>query len=398
MHKGSSASKKEASLSSPDFTLSAIEAAQLSAKINDLVCKRFLNQKMVDEIWKPSYAAARAELAKKTDLLSFAKSINELLAKLHTSHTQLLTENDEAFYFMRCLFGSFNKDPKAPHKNDGDFVGLGVGGAQAEANQVRYVLDGSPAASSGVRRGDKILSVNGKPYTGYSAWYHQSGKPCSLRLERQVARFTVTVTPVKQDFMKGYVTATEKSARIIEHQGKKIGYLHYWSGGEGAPEVLEDTVCSKFKNTDALVLDFRDGYGGASMDNMDLFFRPRAAYPDTVSTTREGSHSERMTYDKPVALLINKGVRSGKEMLAYGLKRSKRARLFGEHTAGYVVAGQFNPLSKRVILYLGVSDIKLDGERLEGVGVYPDQEVEDKLVSDDPVLQAALDYLCRPAN
>jgi len=123
--------------------------------------------------------------------------------------------------------------------------------------------------------------------------------------------------------------------------------------------------------------------------------RTSAAFPDQQSYTRKGSHFERCYYDKPMAVLINGGTRSGKEIMAFGLKRSKRATLFGDTTAGYVVGGKYNPIDSRAILYLAVVDIKLAGERLEGHGVSPDVPVPDILGTKDPVLDRAVSFLSK---
>lgn len=389
-----SGSAQESAPAKPDFQLDEDTARKLAAKVDELVTKKFIDAGKVEKCWRPAYESASPGLFRQTNLLDFAAKMNELLSALHTSHTQFLTENDEAFFFMRNLFGARHKDPKDPHKNDADFTGLGVGGAHALPAQVRYVLDGSPAAAAGFKRGDLIKTVNSHPYTGYAVWYQTSGKPSRVEVERHGKTVELAIKPVKQDFLSGYLNATEKSARVINCAGRQIGYLHYWSGGEGSHEVLESALGSTLSKTDALVLDLRDGYGGASFDDLDIFFRPRSAFPDMRSWTRKGAGWERSVYDKPVAVLINKGTRSGKELMSFGLKRSKRARLFGDTTAGYVVGGEFNVLDKRTVLYLAVLDITLDGEHLEGKGVSPDIKVADSLnPDDDPVLKRALAYL-----
>ena len=383
----------ETNASGPDFALDEKTASTLAAKIDEHVTKKFIDKEKVDKTWRPAYEANHQQLLAQTSLLDFSRKINELLSLLHTSHTQFLTENDEAFFFMRSLFGARQKDEKDPHKNDAYFTGLGVGGAQALPAQVRYVLDGSPAAAAGFKRGDQIISVNGSAYTGYAVWCRSTGKPCQVVVQRQGSPVELQITPVKQDFLKGYITATEQSARVINHSGKRIGYLHFWSGGEGSHEALQTALASKLIKTDALILDLRDGYGGASLDDMDFFFRPRSAFPDMRTCDRKGAHFERSYYDKPMAVLINRGTRSGKELISFGLKRSKRGTLIGDTTAGYVVGGQFNPLDKRAILYLAVVDFRLDGERLESKGVTPDIKVSDTLGESDPVLQRAMDFL-----
>jgi carboxyl-terminal processing protease len=74
-------------------------------------------------------------------------------------------------------------------------------------------------------------------------------------------------------------------------------------------------------------------------------------------------------------LLINGGTRSGKETIAYGAKKHRLARLVGERTAGAALFGVPFCLSDGSHLLLAQSDGRVDGERLEGVGVAPDIEV-----------------------
>jgi carboxyl-terminal processing protease len=52
-----------------------------------------------------------------------------------------------------------------------------------------------------------------------------------------------------------------------------------------------------------------------------------------------------------------------------------------------VLAGRLFPIDNRCSLYLAVFDILLDGERVEGVGVAPDVEVQQDALSSGKDLQ-----------
>lgn len=390
---GSAEEKQSLEPESIDLSLSKSDAEALTAKIDQLVTSKFLSKSLLESVWLPNFAALQAELNKESDLIAYGKRLNQALALLKTSHTQFLSINDEAFYFMRSLFTAYSQSDKEKRKN-ALFTGLGVGGAHAAEKQVRYVLDASPAALAGVKRGDLLVSINGFPYTGYGDWYrHGAQKELDLQVERAGKRIAVKIVPRAADFLEEYLKACSESARIINRNGKKIGYLHLWSGGLGSQELFEELVLQKMLDTEALILDLRDGYGAASSDYLDIFFRPPAAYPDLKSISRQEKHFERSYYNKPLIALINGGTRSGKELMAYSLKRSGRAKLLGEKTAGYVVGGQYLPLDKRTMLYLASVDIYLDGKRLEGSGVAPDIEVKDRLSEKDLLLEAALNCL-----
>ena len=143
--------------------------------------------------------------------------------------------------------------------------------------------------------------------------------------------------------------------------------------------MLDLVMSHKLQNADGLILDMRDGYGGNSLDDLDRFFRQAENYPDFEAITRKGKkQSIRYVFEKPVVVLINKGSRSGKEILAYTLKKTKRAKLIGDTTGGAVLGGSFHYIDNNCALYLPIIDVKIDGIRIEGVGVEPDIRLENK--------------------
>jgi carboxyl-terminal processing protease len=76
-------------------------------------------------------------------------------------------------------------------------------------------------------------------------------------------------------------------------------------------------------------------------------------------------------WSKPIVAVIDEGSRSGMEILAYGLK-ANGIPLVGTTTAKAVVAGTAYLLPDDSLLLLAVSDVHVDGKRLEGRGVDPD--------------------------
>ena len=101
---------------------------------------------------------------------------------------------------------------------------------------------------------------------------------------------------------------------------------------------------------------------------------------------------------KPVFVLINGGSRSGKEIVAYSIRKHRLGTLVGQRTAGAVLGGRCFHLSDHSLLYLAVNDVRVDGERLEGRGVEPDVVVPDALLyadGADPQLEKALELATR---
>ncbi len=102
------------------------------------------------------------------------------------------------------------------------------------------------------------------------------------------------------------------------------------------------------------------------------------------------------TWNKPVVLLIDDSVRSGKEIFAYGFKKWQRGEVIGTTTAGAVSGGRAFKLSHGIVLYLAVLTCEVDGEVLEGAGVEPTIVVSVDRKSaggKDPVIEKGLQVL-----
>ena len=135
------------------------------------------------------------------------------------------------------------------------------------------------------------------------------------------------------------------------------------------------------KDADALIWDLRDGWGGAVPEYLDLF---NARAPTMQVTDRNGVHEfEDVKWRKPVAMLVNGGTRSGKEILAYGFKKYRLGEVIGTPTEGAVLAATAFLIGSGLLL-LAVDDVLIDGTRLEGVGVAPTIEVQAGPTSGEP--------------
>jgi carboxyl-terminal processing protease len=376
------------------------------AEVDKLVQNKFWKADSIPA-WKEKANELRPKIRSSKNLIELDRNINEALQSLHASHTQFMTTNDEIFYFLRSMFNFLgNKNPSV----NMDFTGAAIGGVDCLPNQVRYVLDGSPAQDAGLRQGDEVISVDGVPFAGQSSFFNKSGKKVTMHIRRAATTDSngsstekeLSLTPRKAHDYKQYLDATEKSVRIINKGGHKIGYIHVWCGSNPEHEIIEDALSGKLQESDALVFDLRDGYGGNYYDDLDYFYRPPAGYPSFNTVDRDGKrYNNAIFYDKPVVTLINGGSRSGKELLAYSLKQTHRSQLIGTRTAGYVLGGRLFPINDRCSLYLAVQGPQAGSLDLEGKGVEPDVVVEqpctDKGTSDKQ-LTTAIETLINKLN
>ena len=253
--------------------------------------------------------------------------------------------------------------------------------------QVSAVLDGSPAAGVGLRAGGVLVSVDGRPYHGLTQF---GPAPVRLAYRRQGVEAGVTVTPIAPSPLDLMLTATEKSARILPLWGGwHVGYVHLWCMGNSRFQAaLEGLVLGRLHDTDGLVLDLRQGYGGSPMGYADPFFRPDI---QVSARSRQAPHwtESHGGYSKPLVVLVDHGTRSAKEWLAWTLQESKRATLVGQRTAGAELGLGIFPVGPGFLLELAIEDLTLNGVRLEGHGVDPDVVLAGS-PAEDVYLQKAL--------
>jgi C-terminal processing protease CtpA/Prc len=101
------------------------------------------------------------------------------------------------------------------------------------------------------------------------------------------------------------------------------------------------------------------------------------------------------SWQKPVVGIIDEGSRSGMEILAYALKRAG-VPLIVIRTAGDVVAGRAFVLEDNSLLEIAVTDVHVDGMRLEGNGVTPTISVPFEVryaAGADPQMERAVDEM-----
>jgi carboxyl-terminal processing protease len=352
-----------------------------------------------DPFERPDYLAAKqtAREAAKTcdDPQQFRDVVNRYLQTLNASHTYYLTPDDWEYYHLAAVFESL-PDIQARFQNQPiAYPSIGVILQRQEQRWiVADILPGGPASLTDLRIGDVLLRVNNQPYTPVTVWWPLVDQATVLVVERNGLERVIDITPRKLHPGAELLTALQGSLSVIERDGAKIGYAHFYSyAGRQYHEVLEQAIQSgKFAGAEALVIDLRYGLGGADPNYLSLF---NQQVPQLDSIDRGGQISSFNTvWRQPVVLLVNETSRSGKEVLAFGAKRHGLATLVGTRTAGAVLAGSPIVIEGEDLLYLAVRDVLVDGQRLERQGVLPDVEVELDLTTCEGIdrqREAALD-------
>jgi carboxyl-terminal processing protease len=223
------------------------------------------------------------------------------------------------------------------------FNGVGIQVEQRD-NQIVIIapIPGSPAERAGVRRGDRLVKIDGQPLVNPSL-------DSTIKLVRGETGSLVTITVFRpsQNRQIDYPLRRERiqleSVRLTSLHPGGIGYLQITQFSERTGEEFQAALEGLEKEgMRALVIDLRNNPGGlldAAIDVCDQFFEKGEliAYTQGRSEeSRENFYAEnghrRRTY--PIAILVNGGTASAAEIVSGAMRDTKRAIIVGEKTFG----------------------------------------------------------------
>ncbi|ARV61592.1 peptidase S41 [Nostocales cyanobacterium HT-58-2] len=371
-------------LTSPLPKTLATPEAKVFEQVWQTVNENFYDPKFNGVNWTAMREKYQPQAARTKSSQEVAVVINQMLSELQTSHTRFYTQDEPAYYQLLGIFQTGNpKFQKELRKffPKGKIEYSGIGAFTKDINGKTFIsaiLDGSPAAEAGLKVGDQLLNVDGRPYQAIQSFAEKAGQKVTLLIQRTLdaanSREKIAVTPKMFDATTMFLEAQKASTQVIERNGKKIGYVHIWSNAADPDQekLREDLIYNRLRNAEALVLDLRDGWGGGDIGYLNIF--TAKAGPSVTSIPRNGKKYTYISqWKKPVVIVINEGSRSSKEILAYAFQEHKIGPVVGSKTTGAVVAGRPFLMPDGSFLYLAVSNVFInDNQRLEGKGVTPD--------------------------
>lgn len=399
-------------LSSPLPKTLAKPEVKIFEQVWQTVNENFYDPKLNGVDWKAMRQKYEPQAVRTKSTQEVAGVINQMLSELRTSHTRFYIPNEPAYYQLLGIFQARNPEFQKQLKKffpKGKIEYSGIGAFTKDINGKTFVsgiLDGSPAAKTGLKVGDQLLSVDNRPYQAIQSFAGKAGQKVTLLIQRTPdanSQEKIAVIPKMYDASTMFLEAQQASTQIIQRNGKKIGYVHIWSNAaEPDQEKLrEDLIYGRLRDAQALVLDLRDGWGGGDIGYLNIFTAKEG--PSVTTVPRNG---KRYTYisqwKKPVVMVINEGSRSSKEILAYAFQQHKIGPVVGSKTTGAVVAGRPFLMPDGSFLYLAVSDVFInENQRLEGKGVTPDINVPFSLEyaqGADPQKERAIEAVLQAAQ
>ena len=316
-----------------------------------------------------------------------AEALNRILDEINVSHTAIIPASAGLAFSNRAK-GS---------------IGLVLQRHNINGRVGYFIVDkkpGSPSYFSALKLGDEILTINNVPIA-QSRRLDLSGHEARHKLfsidsdiDEEVS-LGFARTPFDDPELVTLVTGKDPSTvnamlaskKILESDKSNIGYLRFWNlMSMGISTQFSKILGEEFSNCDGLIMDLR-GRGGI--------------VPAVTSLNQTVAK-----LDKPVVVVIDGLTRSAKEMLAYLLKKHDHVLVVGMKTAGAVTGATIANLPSGNSLMFPVASADslkqfVDGAIIEGIGVEPDEEVNDFVpysAGEDRILKVALQRVTEMAK
>ena len=255
-------------------------------------------------------------------------AIDAMLAPIGDPYTRLLRPED---------YASLRSNTKGSVSG----VGLQLGSRQGEAAiLVIAPLEGSPAAEAGISSGSELLSIDGQGATelGLESTAARlrgpSGSRVLVRWQPPGGR------PREVDLVRREVNLQPVRSRMLQRDGRKLGYLRITQFSEPVPHLVADALQElEQQQMEGLILDLRNNSGGLVSAGLAVADDLLDGEPIVETMNRDGFSDAQQAnrgrlYAGPMLTLVNSGTASASEILAGALQDDGRSRLLGSRTFG----------------------------------------------------------------
>jgi carboxyl-terminal processing protease len=335
---------------------------------------QIVNNEFVDkEFNQVDWQEMRQDLLDKryTSLPQAYKAIRLALKKLGDPYTRFL--EPEEFEMLTS-------------QTSGELSGVGLQLAVDKRTSDLLVvtsLKNSPAMKAGIKTGDRILKINGKPTAlmdlkqAFEALQGEVGTEVSLQLaSKDKGVFELTLT-------RAEIELPSVSYNLKQEDQIRVGYIKLDEFSSHAAEQMKQAIEDlSQQKASAFVLDLRGNPGGLLFSSVEIarMWMEKGNIVHTIDRKggdRQFSANGTALTNRPLVILVDRGSASASEILTGALKDNGRATVVGTTTYGKGTVQSVHSLSDGSGLAVTISRYYLpNGTNITKKGIKPDIQQE----------------------
>lgn len=271
----------------------------------------------------------------------------------------------------------------------GAYAGLGLEVVQQPDRSLLVVapIDDTPAARAGIRPGDVITAIDGKPIEvdGVDAAIDSMRGPVGSKTQLTVMRES-SREPLQFTLTRETIRVSSVRTRLLEPGYAYLRIATFQANtGLDLERKLKDVVASNGAPLKGLVLDLRSNPGGllnTAVEAADAFLdegvivSTRGRLPH--SRSEASAHKGDIIHGAPIAILVDSGTASAAEVLAGALRDHHRALVLGSTTFGKGSVQTVLPLDNGDSIKVTTARYYTpNGTSIQATGIVPDVMVDE---------------------
>jgi carboxyl-terminal processing protease len=392
---------EDSRVSSPTSATALPVASQLAIfeELWQIVERDYLYDDFNGLDWDSVYAQYRANIESGISDEDFYRNMAEMVQLLGDDHSVYLNPEEAA-------------QEDAQYTGENDFVGFGVllsAIPEKERAVILVTFDDSPAYEAGLKPRDSILTIDGQPVLNEEGFLNDS------LLGPSGSTAILTVQTPGEDPRQISITRRQVTGSlpvpysiITTPDGKRVGYILLVSFTDSSIERKIAALLGIFHNNEVegIIIDNRMNEGGADTvlrqvlsyfteGTLGYFINRRGKFPLHINEPEYVLNSGEL----PMVVLVGPNTVSFGEIFSGILKDTHRAYLIGEKTDGNIEilwGYTFEDGSRAWIAHDTFRPVNHPEHDWEQTGIIPDLTIpvawDEFSVTDDPAVQAALDY------
>lgn len=277
------------------------------------------------------------------------------------------------------------RQPGAATGLEDNIVGIGVEiKPHDQGVEIVRPLRGGPAEQAGVKAGDIISAINGRPLAGQNLNY-------AVDMIAGPVGSSLNLSIIRDGRPAGSVSVTRRNVRVysvsevrMDGRDKTVGYIKLDKFAQSSSKEMDEALWKLHnEGMQSLVIDLRGNPGGLLTTAIELSnkFLPSGTIVSTKGRNPQDQSMETATYAQtwkvPLVVLIDDGSASASEIFAAAIQENRRGVIVGRTSYGKGTVQTHFPLSS-VTGNLKLTTAKFyspNGREMAGSGVTPDIEI-----------------------